>query len=73
MNRAGAGRLRRGRRGTGEVNMGAEVLCFWAERVLRAAGLEAEGAAVVADHLVCAGLRGVDSHGVARLPVYVAR
>jgi LDH2 family malate/lactate/ureidoglycolate dehydrogenase len=53
--------------------MGAEVLYFWAERVLRAAGLEAEGAAVVADHLVCAGLRGVDSHGVARLPVYVAR
>jgi hypothetical protein len=37
------------------------VLCSWAERVLRAAGLEAEGAAVVADHLVCGFARGGQS------------
>jgi LDH2 family malate/lactate/ureidoglycolate dehydrogenase len=41
--------------------------------VLEAAGLEREPAATVAETLVWASLRGVDSHGVARLPVYVER
>ena len=39
--------------------------------VFVAAGLSAEHAATIADVLVWADLRGVDSHGVARLPMYV--
>jgi len=38
-----------------------------------AAGLEAQDAAVAADILVTADLRGVWSHGVARVPMYLAR
>lgn len=37
------------------------------------AGLSTGDAAVVADGLVKANLRGLDSHGVARIPVYLAR
>ncbi len=39
--------------------------------VLRSAGVDREPATLVADALVRADLRGVDSHGVARLPAYV--
>lgn len=45
---------------------------FCAE-VLRAAGLRADDATLVADSLVTANLRGIDSHGVARLPHYLER
>jgi ureidoglycolate dehydrogenase (NAD+) len=45
----------------------------WALALLESAGLAAEAAATVAASLVEADLRGVDSHGVARLPVYVER
>jgi len=45
----------------------------WARELLAAAGLEAGAAETVAHSLVDASLRGVDSHGVARVPVYVAR
>jgi len=55
------------------MNIGAEVLRSWAQRLLQAAGLELEVAAIVADHLVYANLRGVDSHGMMRLPIYIAR
>lgn len=41
--------------------------------LLVAAGLDAADAALVADSLVHANLRGVDSHGVARLPHYLRR
>jgi LDH2 family malate/lactate/ureidoglycolate dehydrogenase len=41
--------------------------------VLRKAGLSAEDGKVVADNLVGANLRGVDSHGVTRLSIYVKR
>lgn len=41
--------------------------------MLRVAGLGDEDARVVADSLVEANLRGVDSHGVARLPHYLRR
>ncbi|WP_290815064.1 Ldh family oxidoreductase [Halovivax sp.] len=39
--------------------------------VLRSAGVDREPAATIAEALVRADLRGVDSHGVARLPAYV--
>jgi ureidoglycolate dehydrogenase (NAD+) len=45
----------------------------WVQALLEAAGLEAEAARVVAVSLVEANLRAVDSHGVARAPLYVER
>jgi len=39
--------------------------------VLEAAGLDGEDAAVTAECLVAANLRGVDTHGVFRVPQYV--
>jgi ureidoglycolate dehydrogenase (NAD+) len=47
-------------------------LLVFIERVLTSSGMRSEDAAVVADVLVWANLRGVDSHGVARLPGYVS-
>ncbi len=43
------------------------------EALLLAAGLKAEPARVVAAHLVDASLRGVDSHGLERIPQYLER
>jgi Tol biopolymer transport system component len=43
------------------------------QAVLEAAGLEAAAAATVAETLIDTSLRGVDSHGVARVPVYSER
>jgi ureidoglycolate dehydrogenase (NAD+) len=45
----------------------------WTRELLGAAGLEPQSANTVAHSLVDASLRGVDSHGVARVPIYVAR
>jgi ureidoglycolate dehydrogenase (NAD+) len=45
----------------------------WVRDLLAAAGLQDGAAAAVADSLVDASLRGVDSHGVARTTVYVDR
>lgn len=47
-----------------------EDLRRFAERVLTAAGLAAEDVAPTAEGLVAASVRGVDSHGVFRLPQY---
>jgi ureidoglycolate dehydrogenase (NAD+) len=41
--------------------------------LLRVSGLRPDDAALVADSLVEANLRGIDSHGVARLPHYLRR
>lgn len=41
--------------------------------VLEKAGVPGENAAMVADSLLAANLRGVDTHGVTRLPIYVDR
>lgn len=41
--------------------------------LFRKMGFTPEGAAIVADSLVEADLRGVNSHGVIRVPVYIAR
>ncbi|HEY8426317.1 MAG TPA: Ldh family oxidoreductase [Limnochordales bacterium] len=43
------------------------------QRILERAGMRPEDAFLVADSLVMAELRGVRSHGVVRLPVYVER
>jgi LDH2 family malate/lactate/ureidoglycolate dehydrogenase len=48
----------------------AELFTF-AKSVLVASGFSTDHADVVADHLVTANLRGVDSHGIMRLPVYI--
>jgi LDH2 family malate/lactate/ureidoglycolate dehydrogenase len=48
----------------------AEDLRRFAERVLTAAGLAAEDVTPTAEGLVAASVRGVDSHGVFRLPQY---
>ncbi|HWM09104.1 MAG TPA: Ldh family oxidoreductase [Solirubrobacteraceae bacterium] len=53
--------------------MEAGALERWTAALLEAAGLEAGAAAIVADSLVWTSLRGTDSHGIARLPVYVER
>ncbi|ORY61615.1 Malate/L-lactate dehydrogenase [Pseudomassariella vexata] len=43
------------------------------QRILEAHGVSSTDAATVADNLVSADLRGVDSHGINRIPSYVAR
>ena len=45
----------------------------WTRALLEAAGLEPDAAATVAETLIDTSLRGVDSHGVARVPVYAER
>jgi ureidoglycolate dehydrogenase (NAD+) len=50
-----------------------EDLREFSERVLQAAGVADEHAAIVAEALVRASLRGIDSHGVARLEVYAKK
>ena len=51
----------------------AAALEGWAHDLLVASGLVAPAAEVVAHSLVDANLRGVDSHGILRLPVYSRR
>jgi LDH2 family malate/lactate/ureidoglycolate dehydrogenase len=48
-------------------------LCQFAAAIFERLGLPGPGAAVVADCLVQANLRGLDSHGVARIPIYAKR
>jgi ureidoglycolate dehydrogenase (NAD+) len=52
---------------------GSAALRAWAHALLAAAGLRDDAAGLVADTLVAADVRGVRSHGIVRLPVYVAR
>ena len=47
------------------------ILRDFATSCFRAVGLDAEAAALVADTLVAAEVRGVTSHGLVRLPVYL--
>lgn len=49
----------------------AEELTAWAVELLEAARFPAPAARLVADVLVAANLRGVDSHGVQLLPIYI--
>ena len=47
-----------------------KVLREYIQEVLVKAGIEVEGAKIIADTLVEADLRGIDTHGVVRLAVY---
>lgn len=51
----------------------ADDLTALAAAVFRAEALPSADAAIVAESLVSANLRGVDTHGVARIPAYVER
>ncbi len=60
--------------------MGEEIQRFAFERLKRfceeayiRAGVPGEEAEIVSDLLVRADLRGVESHGVTRLPIYIHR
>lgn len=55
------------------VRVGADALSRFVVDVLAGAGLGTDAAEVVADNLVDANLRGVDTHGVVRLEQYVTR
>lgn len=56
-----------------EIKLSAEKLLSFCTACLEAAGLGREASALTADNLIFASLRGVDSHGVIRLKVYVDR
>jgi len=56
-----------------ERRVAAPELERWTQALLEGAGLESEPAATVAATLVWTSLRGTDSHGVARVPVYAER
>jgi LDH2 family malate/lactate/ureidoglycolate dehydrogenase len=51
----------------------ASALLDFAGRVLQAAGVDEQEGRVVADSLVTANMRGIDSHGITRLPLYIER
>jgi L-2-hydroxycarboxylate dehydrogenase (NAD+) len=55
------------------VFVGAGALRAFAAGLFAAAGLKRDHAATVADILVLANLRGVDTHGVFRVPTYLKR
>lgn len=57
----------------GEVTVAAGALQAFARELFVAHGLPQDDAALVAEVLVWANLRGVDSHGVLRIPGYLAR
>lgn len=57
----------------GEVSLHADALRAFCEEVFVSCGMDQEGAGLVADGLVRSNLRGVDSHGVTRVGVYVKR
>lgn len=62
------------RRATAEgATVRAEALETWARALLEAAGLEPGPAATVGGSLVWTSVRGTDSHGIARLPIYIHR
>lgn len=54
-----------------EIRVGRDLLKKFTQEVFTRAGFSPEGAEVQADVLVWANLRGVDSHGVLRIPWYV--
>jgi len=59
--------------GKGDGVFSASSLRAFCEEVFLSCGVAQEDASIVADSLVQANLRGVDSHGVARVGIYVKR
>lgn len=55
------------------LRVSAADLRYWTRAVFESVGLPEPDAAVVTDALVSADLRGIDSHGVMRVPIYVKR
>jgi LDH2 family malate/lactate/ureidoglycolate dehydrogenase len=60
-------------KGADRVHVAAEAAESFAQKILLAHGLPEADAAIVAACLVSADLRGVDTHGLARLPIYLDR
>ncbi|MCG7334726.1 Ldh family oxidoreductase [Sporosarcina sp. ACRSM] len=56
-----------------EITIDYKDLTDAATRLLEGGGLRSEDAAIVARDLVAANLRGLDSHGVSRIPMYLER
>jgi L-2-hydroxycarboxylate dehydrogenase (NAD+) len=56
-----------------EIIITENELTFVAERLLIAGGLREQDANTIAKDLVAANLRGLDSHGVSRIPMYLER
>ncbi|MGG0720285.1 Ldh family oxidoreductase [Robertmurraya massiliosenegalensis] len=50
-----------------------EILNKFTHQIFLQVGLRSEDAKTIADHLVGASLRGVDSHGLSRIPIYAKR
>src|SRR5918999_1653721 len=59
--------------GKGDGVFDADSLRAFCEEIFRSCGMAGEDAHIVADSLVQANLRGVDSHGVTRVGIYVKR
>jgi len=57
----------------GSIYVRAKDLFEFCLNVLKSLGVKESDAKIIAENLVLANLRGVDSHGVARLPVYAER
>src|SRR5262249_26368245 len=55
------------------IKVAAERLLNFCEALLRASDVPAGDAAIIAGCLLEANLRGTDSHGVLRLPIYIPR
>jgi LDH2 family malate/lactate/ureidoglycolate dehydrogenase len=55
------------------IRVAEEQARSWTRAVFVACGMGMDDAGIVADHLVCADLRGVFSHGLMRVPNYVKR
>lgn len=55
------------------ISVSYDTVVAFTRRILSAHGVSAQDAAIVADNLVSADLRGVDSHGINRLPSYLKR
>ncbi|MEQ9716282.1 MAG: Ldh family oxidoreductase [Candidatus Asgardarchaeum sp.] len=55
------------------VKIKSEILSNFCKNVLLKAGLNKEDAFAVADSLIFANLRGIDSHGIIRFPFYLKR
>lgn len=51
----------------------ADELISWGQAMFQKAGMTEKDAAIIAHDLVKANLRGVDSHGVSRIPMYLER
>jgi ureidoglycolate dehydrogenase (NAD+) len=58
---------------TAEIKLNHEKLEKLTREIFHASGMPEEDAAKVASHLVLANLRGVDSHGVSKVGIYVKR